>query len=112
MKLHEIVNKVALHNYTATELLDVDVHDVYISDLLSDVMGNAKQNQLWITLQSHKNVIAVAALKDIAGVVFINGVCPSDDLIELANQKGIALLGTTETAFNTGGKLYQLLLMS
>ncbi len=112
MKISEIIKRIPLKVYTSPDTLNVEVDDVYISDLLSDVMGNAKQNQLWVTLQNHKNVIAVAALKDIAGVIFINGVCPADDLIELANQKGVALLGTTETAFYTGGKLYQLLLMS
>lgn len=109
MKLQEIIKELNLQSFTSIETLDVEVNDAYVSDLLSDVMGKSQAGQLWITIQNHKNVIAVAALKDLAGVIFINGIAPGDDLIQLANSKGIALLSTSMATYELAGKLYQIL---
>jgi predicted transcriptional regulator len=109
MKLQEIIRELNLKSFTNNETLDVEVNDAYVSDLLSDVMGKSKAGQLWITIQNHKNVIAVAALKDLSGVIFINGIEPGEDLIQLANSKELALLGTNMATYELVGKLYQTL---
>lgn len=109
MKLQEIIRELNLKSFTKNETLEIEVSDAYVSDLLSDVMGKSQSGQLWITIQNHKNVIAVAALKDLAGVIFINGIEPGADLVQLANSKGIALLSTNLATYELAGKLYQIL---
>ncbi|HHV41077.1 MAG: DRTGG domain-containing protein [Bacteroidales bacterium] len=81
----------------------------YTSDLLSDVMGYADAGYVWITLQTHKNVMAIASLKELAAVVLVKGFEPDADTVELAEQEDIPILSTTEQAFELSGRLYRLL---
>ncbi len=108
MKVLDIINRLGLSVYSGQEGLDNEIHGGYVSDLLSDVMGRAKEKQVWITLQTHKNVMAIASLKDLAAVILINGVKPDDDTIKQSNMEGLPLLGSNDTAFNISGKLYKL----
>lgn len=80
----------------------------YVSDLLSDVMGRAEAGSLWVTVQSHQNIVAVAALADLAGIIIVNGIQPDEAVVDKARQQGVAILGTKSDAFNTVGKLYSL----
>jgi len=78
----------------------------YVSDLLSDVMGNAKEGNVWITIMKHLNVIAVASLADIPVIIFSKGTVPENAVIEKAKEKNIVLITTELTTFETCGKLY------
>jgi len=78
----------------------------YTSDLLSDVMGHAEDGMAWMTIQTHKNVLAIASLKDLACVVIVNNNQPSPDLIQAANDEGIPVILTSLSAFEFSGKLY------
>jgi predicted transcriptional regulator len=98
-----------LQVFTQSNTLENPVNGAYVSDLLSDVMGNSKLGDIWITLQTHKNVVAIASLRDLAAVIFVNGLNPDVDTIEAANNEGVALLGTTEKTFEISGKLYNLI---
>lgn len=109
MKLSKIKEELELTCYTNNETLEVEVNDAYVSDLLSDVMGRSEAGQLWITIQNHKNVIAVAALKDLSGVIFINNNIPDQELVNIANSKNIALLSSNMGTYQLVGKLYQLI---
>jgi len=108
MKLKEIVNKLGLKVFTPEISLDVEVNSGYTSDLLSDVMGNSKKGQIWITLQIHQNIIAVAKLKDLAGIILVNDRKPDEPTLEKAKEEGIPILSTPETTFTISGKIYQL----
>ncbi len=109
MKLSEIVKTLNLEVFSNEHLLDdIEVVGAYTSDLLSDVMGKAQEMQIWITLQNHKNVLAVASLKDLAAVLLINNIKPGTELIEQSKQEEIPILGTKEPAFIISGKLYNL----
>jgi hypothetical protein len=81
----------------------------YTSDLLSDVMANAKSGGALITIQAHKNTIAVATLASIAVIIVCNSRPIPDDMIESARDEGIAILRTTESQFVVSGRLYALL---
>jgi hypothetical protein len=72
-------------------------------------MGHADSGKVWITLQTHKNVIAIASLKELAAVILIKGNEPDADMLAQAVDEGIPVLGTHEEAFETTGKLYNLL---
>ncbi|MBN2613731.1 MAG: serine kinase [Bacteroidales bacterium] len=81
----------------------------YTSDMLSNVMGNASEGNLWITMQSHKNILAVALLKELSGIVLVNGHRPDTETVTQAEKEGVVILATDLPAFETAGRLYQLL---
>ncbi len=109
MTIKEICNALQLNVLAGSKGLDKRVTGGYVSDLLSDVMGNAREGELWVTLQTHRNVMAIASLKDLAGVILVNGQQPDADMAEQANKEGIAVLGTDQSNFIITGKLFQLL---
>jgi len=109
MKVSDIVDKFNLEVFSGKLGLAREVRGGYVSDLLSDVMGNSKEGQIWITLQTHKNVMAIASLKDLAAVILVKGFKPNDDTAEQSEIEGVPVLGTTENAFEMSGKLFQYL---
>ncbi len=80
----------------------------YASDLLSDVMANAKKNDIWITLQTHPNIVAVAVLKEISAIVIINRRKPEPGMLEKADKEGVPVLTSQLPAFELIGMLYDL----
>lgn len=108
MKLKEIVDKLELNVFTPGISLDIDVTSGYTSDLLSDVMGNSKKGQVWITLQIHQNIIAVAKLKELAGIILVNNRKPEETTLDKAKEEQVPLMSSADTTFNISGKLFQL----
>jgi len=90
-----------------TDLAEVELKGCYISDLLSDVLANAQPGVLWVTIQIHRNVLSVASMKDISAVLFTCGRKPEPDIIAEAAEKGIVLLSTPLTTYETAGKLWK-----
>lgn len=86
----------------------LEVTGCYIGDLLSNVMSHGQAGELWLTVQNHQNVIAVASLLNLAGVVFLEGHYPPDDTIERAKREGIPLFICQEGAFALAIRLYQM----
>ena len=80
----------------------------YASDLLSDVMGNSREGDLWITLQKHVNIVAVAQLHGLAGIVLVNGRRPEPDTVSRSEEEGIPIIGTDLPTFEVVGILYSL----
>jgi hypothetical protein len=109
MKIKDISEKLQLKALTSQDKLDGEVKGGYTSDLLSDVIANSKEGDLWITLQTHQNIIAVAKLKDLAGIVIVNNREPDDETLQKAKLENVPLLCTPEMAFEISGKLYALL---
>ncbi len=85
-----------------------DISDVYIGDLLSWVMGRAKENSAWITIMSNSNVIAVATLTDASCVILAEGVTLEDDVLKLAMNKGVNVFSTHLSAFEASKELQAL----
>ena len=109
MTVKELAEKLGLTFFTGEAGLENEVKGGYASDLLSDVMGHAKEGQVWITLQTHRNIVGIASLKDLAAVILVKGFTPDGETVELAETEGVALLGTGMQAFEMAGKLYDLL---
>jgi len=107
MTVKEIVKKLDLKVLAGNDFLEREVTGAYCSDLLSDVMGNALEGNLWITLQVHKNIIAVATLKELAGIILVKGLKPEAETLELSEIERIPVLSTSDSAFSVAGKLYQ-----
>ena len=95
--------------FTEGVSLETEVKGGYASDLLSDVMGHAEASFIWVTLQTHKNIMAVASLKELSAIILVKGFEPDADTLQLALQEGIPILGTQSETFDTCGKLYSLL---
>lgn len=109
MRVSELVEKLGLTVYSGSNGLDREISGGYVSDLLSDVMGNACEGEVWITLQVHQNVMAIAALKDLAAVVLVNCLEPQENTMIHSEKENIPVLGTSLSTFEIAGKLYQLL---
>ncbi|MBQ7550453.1 MAG: serine kinase [Bacteroidales bacterium] len=109
MKVRELVEKLGLTIFCGEENLDNEIKGGYVSDLLSDVMGFAQEGNVWVTLQTHKNVIAIASLKELAAIVLVKGNKPEEDMLEQAKEEGIPVLGTNAQTFEVAGKIYQLI---
>lgn len=109
MKVKDIIDQLGLILVSGESGLNREITGGYVSDLLSDVMGNSKEGQIWITLQTHKNVMAIASLKDLAAVILVKGFQPDADMLEQSNEEGVPVLSTTDKTFEISGKLYELL---
>lgn len=110
MKVSELVEKLQLTIYSGKDGLENEITGGYVSDLLSDVMGHSEEGQIWITLQTHKNVMAIASLKDLAAVILVKGLTPEDDMAQQAEEEGIPVLGTKLSTFEITGKVYEVIL--
>jgi serine kinase of HPr protein (carbohydrate metabolism regulator) len=88
------------------EFEDSELTGAYTSDLLSDVMANAKDGGALVTIQAHKNTVAVATLVNISLIVLCNNRPIQDDMLEAAKDEGIAVIRTKENQFTVSGKLY------
>ena len=86
---------------------DSDLSGAYTSDLLSDVMANAKDGGALITIQAHKNTVAVATLVDISAIIICNSRPIPEDMIAAAKEKGIAILLTRQNQYIVSGRLYE-----
>lgn len=86
----------------------INVSSGYTSDLLSCVMAGAANQSVWVTLQAHNNIIAVAALLELSAIIISEGATPDPNTIKKANEEGIILLRTSENSFQVVGKLWEL----
>ena len=109
MKLHMIVKEFGLEVKSKVSNLDKEVRGGYASDLLSDVIANAKKDDIWVTLQIHQNIVGVAVLKELAGIILVNGREPEEETLQKAESEDIAIMGTELPAFEIVGKLYRLI---
>lgn len=109
MKVSDLVEKFGLKVFSGEAGLAREVRGGYVSDLLSDVMGNAGEGDVWITLQTHQNVMAIASLKDLAAVILVKNHEPEEDTLEHSNEEDIPVLGTSLNTFEIAGKLYDVL---
>ncbi len=111
MKLKEIAEILSLKPLTPAEGpgLEREVSGAYVGDLLSDVMANAGEGNIWVTLQTHVNIVAVAVFKNLSAIVIVNGRMPDADTMDKAVSEDIPILLTGQSAFETAGKLYRIL---
>jgi hypothetical protein len=86
---------------------DEDVVTGYASDLLSDVMANAKEGCALITIQAHVNTVAVAGLTGVSAIIICNDHSVPADMIDAAKREGIAVLQTNKNQFETSHLVYE-----
>ncbi len=108
MKLTELIKELNLSVRSAKMHLDREVTGGYASDLLSDVLGHSKEGNLWITLQIHQNIVGVASMKDLAGIILVNNREPEPETLEKAELEKLPIMVTEMPTFELVGKLYSL----
>ena len=82
-----------------------EVNGAYVGDLLSWVMGKAEPDNVWITIMSNINIVAVASLVDVSCIVLAENVTPDEDAKKAAEAKGINILSTPLSAYNVAIKI-------
>jgi len=109
MKISDLVSKLKLEVISGRNGLNNEISGGYVSDLLSDVMGNAAEGNVWITLQTHQNIIAVASLKEVSAIILVKGFRPDSDSIKKSDEENIPVLSTPLDTFTIAGRLYELI---
>jgi predicted transcriptional regulator len=109
MKVKELAEKASLKVFSGDKGLDNDISGGYTCDLLSDVMGHAEAGSVWITLQTHKNIMAIASLKELAAIILVKGYEPDEDTLAQSNEENIPILGTDAATFEISGVIYNML---
>jgi predicted transcriptional regulator len=99
ISLREVIEKADMQVAAGESALDRPVAAGYASDLLSCAMNRAKRDYVWVTLQAHVNVVAVASLLGLAGVIITEGNRPDQDTVARAEDESVVLLLTPKTTF-------------
>lgn len=107
-KLNELAAKLGWEIKTKNVPIDIEVKTGYVSDLLSDVLANSIEGDLWVTRQTHLNIVAIAVMRDLAGILLVNGAEPEADTLEKATEKMVPIFQTKMPAFEVVGRLYQM----
>lgn len=92
-----------------TKDLDRQVSGCCVSDLLSDVLANSNEGDLWITHQSHPNVVAVASVRGLSGVIITGSRNLEVDMLQKAEAEGVNIFKSDSTTFEVAGAVYVLL---
>ena len=109
MNLQQIINQLELTVLTEPrDFGSLRATGGYSSDLLSCVMAGARRGNLWITLQAHLNVVAVAALNEVAAIIITENAQPDAATIAKANQQGVILLSTPLPTYEINGRLWEM----
>lgn len=108
MKLSELINELALTKI-APFSEDVSPTGVYAGDLLSRAMGRIESGELWITIMSNANVIAVASLTEVSAIILAEGVELMPEAKEAALAQKIGVYSSNDTVYELCKKLGKLL---
>ncbi|HWQ03116.1 MAG TPA: DRTGG domain-containing protein [Candidatus Nitrosotenuis sp.] len=105
LTLKQIAESLQLEINSGGEHLELAVTGGYAGDLLSDVLAHAKAGQIWITLQTHSNIVAVASAKELAAVIIVNGRKPEEATLRKAAEERIPILVSALSTYDVVGRL-------
>ena len=105
MKVSELIENLNLTVVTDSNYEDREINGCYIGDLLSWVMGRAQADNVWITIMNNVNIVAVAALADVACILLCEDVKVDQSIIDKANSQNIIIVSSKLTAFELAEKL-------
>jgi len=108
LRLEEIIEKTECE-IVSGETGSVEINQGYACDLLSEVMATGSKSDIWITVQSHSNIVAVAAITGIKCIILANGRDYNDDTFSKAKNEGIVLLKSKLDTFTISGIIYEML---
>ncbi|MEW6511733.1 MAG: DRTGG domain-containing protein [Bacteroidota bacterium] len=105
MTLQEIADALKLDVKTNEHLLKREVTDGYASDMLSDVLAHAGEGSIWVTLQTHANIVAVAATKALAGIIIVNGRSPEAETLLKAEEEHVPIMISDHSTYGVVASL-------
>lgn len=105
MRVRELVSELGLEIVHEGDHMDDPVEGGYCGDLLSDVIASGKRHDVWVTIQSHENIIAVATLKDFSAVVLSKSTAPQPQTLEHARREGVTLLRSNLTTYQVVARM-------
>ncbi len=108
MKLSQIAAAVPLKLEAGAAGIEVEVTGGYAADLLSCAMAAAARGTLWVTLQGHLNVVAIASLNDLGGIVVTEGKPIAPDALAKAEAEGIPVFSTELGTYQVVGRLWDM----
>ncbi len=108
MLVSDVIEKLGLTVFSGKENLNKEVTGGVISDILSDVMAQAKKGSLWVTNQTHENVLAIVFFKGLSAVILPGGLRLDEEAAVKAKEKKLPVLLSDMSAFEIVGKLYNL----
>jgi len=106
MTVNDLVERYSLKVFAGERGLKREITDGYCGDLLSEIMANAAEGCVWLTIQGHQNIVAVAVLRDMAAIVVAGGQTPDEETLQKANQEGIPILLWPGSSYQLAGRLY------
>ena len=106
MTVNEMAQRAELEVKAGANHLDVEVTGGYAGDLISTVMANAKEGNVWVTWHAHPNIVAAALVVKLAAIVLFDGRQPEEETVHKAEQEGVPILVSKLLAFEIIGKLY------
>ncbi|PKN51939.1 MAG: serine kinase [Deltaproteobacteria bacterium HGW-Deltaproteobacteria-13] len=109
MDIGTIAKELNLKVISASDKMKNIVTGGYTGDLLSDVMANSHEGDIWITRQVHQNIVAIATLKEHAGIILVNSCEPAKNTLEKAIAEKVPILVSDLPVFELTGKIYNLL---
>ena len=108
MTVSDIVKNFGLQTRAGRDRLLEEVTGGYASDLLSDVIAHSRKGNIWITIQTHPNIVAVATMKELSGIILTGGRAPDPDTVQKAEEEGIPILVSPLYTFELVGRLYRI----
>lgn len=107
MKLSEFIKFGGYELLTNPDYGDREVSGCYVGDLLSWVMGRAGSGDVWVTVMSNINIVAVASLADTACILLAENVNVDDDILKKANAQDIVILKSEKTGYELCADYYK-----
>jgi len=108
MQLQKAIAELELTVLTGHDNLECEITGGYVSDLLSNVMGQIEAGNIWITMQVHQNIVAVASLAGVPAILIAGNAQVGQDTLQKAEKEGLVLLATNMSCFEAAGRLYEL----
>ncbi|MBA7521586.1 hypothetical protein ES705_13693 [subsurface metagenome] len=108
MKIRDIVKTLGLKVISGKKFLEREVTGGYAGDLLSDALANSKKGNIWVTLQIHQNIIAVAISKELSGIIIVNGRKPEKETLKRAKEEKIPVMISNVLTYEVTGRLYEI----
>ncbi|MBW1894384.1 MAG: serine kinase [Deltaproteobacteria bacterium] len=106
MTVKDLIERFGMHLAAGRQGLDKEIKGGYCGDLLSDVMGNSPQGCVWLTIQTHQNIVTAAVIREMAAIILTGGKTPDEETLQKADEEGMPVLLWPGTSYDLAGRLY------
>lgn len=108
MKIKELAELIGAEIAAGNGGLDKEVSGCYIGDLMSLAMSKLSEDNVWITIQTNVNIVAISVLCESACVILCDGQKPDATACEKADIENVPLLLSEQGAYEIASQLSKL----